>query len=324
MRTAAIFLMAAMLGAGTPASAQTAVDTRVVTLIVPYAPGGPSDVGARRLAPFLERELGQPVIVQNIAGATGAIASQKVVDAAPDGLTLLYGSQNELVLVPATNDSARYKPQDLACIGLVVTTPLVLVTHPDSPYRSADEMVSFLRGDPQRIATYGSPGTSSLQHVAGFAIASLAHVNMIHVPYKGVAPMMTDLLGQQINVSATTLTGGTLDYIRSGRLRSLGVLSLHRTSLADDLPTINEGRVFKGVDFSSWGGIFVTARAPLSVQERLNDAVRRAMARPELRAGIVANGGEPGHPMTLAQLAAFYGGESARYAPIATNLRESR
>jgi tripartite-type tricarboxylate transporter receptor subunit TctC len=313
------FLWLAVLlgGAATATAQQLGADSHVVTLIVPYAPGGPSDIGARRIAPELQRELGQTVVVLNIAGATGAIATQKLVDSAPDGLTLMYGSQNELILVPATNPSARYKPQELASVGLIVKTPLVLVTHAGAPYHSADELVAYLRTDPQREVTYGSPGSGSIQHLAALEIASQAHLRMVHVPYKGAGPMLTDLLGQHIDVSAMTLTGGTLDYIRSGKLRSLGVLSLQRTPLADDLSTINEGATFKDVDYSSWGGIFVTARTPLNIQQHLNDALRNVMLRPDLRAAILANGGEPAQPMSLPQLSAQYASETARYLQIA-------
>lgn len=293
----------------------------VVTLIVPYAPGGPSDVGARRVAPELERALGRPVVVQNIAGATGAIATQKVVDAPADGSTLLYGSQNELILVPATNPAARYRPSQLVPVGLIVSTPLVLVTHPGAPYRSADEMVAYLRRDGGRQVTYGSPGIGSIQHLAAAKLAAIAGLRMVHAPYKGVGPMLTDLLGRHIDASAMTLTGGTLDHLQSGKLRSLGVLSPTRTALADDLPTINEGRSFRDIDYSSWGGLFVSARTPPEVQARLNAAMRRVMQDTHLRARIFANGGEPAPPMTLAQLRAKYAAETAKYEQIANALQ---
>lgn len=308
------------LGLSQAPHAQAAEDG-IVTLIVPYAPGGPSDVGARRVAPELERALGRPVVVQNIAGATGAIATQKVVDAPADGSTLLYGSQNELILVPATNPAVRYRSSQLVPVGLVVSTPLVLVAHAGAPYRSADEMVAYLRRDGSRQVTYGSPGIGSIQHLAVAKLAASAGLRMVHAPYKGVGPMLTDLLGRHIDASAMTLTGGTLDHLQSGKLRSLGLLSPARTALADDLPTINEGRSFRDIDYSSWGGLFVSARTPAGVQERLNEAMRRVMQDTHLRARIFANGGEPAAPMTLAQLRAKYAAETAKYEQIANELQ---
>jgi tripartite-type tricarboxylate transporter receptor subunit TctC len=299
-----------------------AADAQVITLIVPYASGGPSDVGARRIAPVLEKELGRPVVVQNIAGATGAIATKKVVDAPPDGSTLIYGSQNELILVPAINPAVHYRPDELSPVGLIVTTPLVLVTHPGAPYRTADDLVAYLRADARRQVNYGSPGIGSIQHLAAAKLAASAGgLRMKHVPYKGVGPMLTDLLGQHIEASVMTLTGGTLDHLQSGKLRSLGVLAPVRSPLADDLPTINESRSFRHIDYSSWGGIFVSARTPPAIQESLNRAMRRVMADTQLRARIFANGGEPAAPMSLAQLHAKYAAETAKYQRIASELQ---
>jgi tripartite-type tricarboxylate transporter receptor subunit TctC len=296
-------------------------DGPVVTLLVPYAPGGPSDVGARRIAPALEKELGRPVVVQNIAGATGAIAVQKVIDARPDGNTLVYGSQNELILVPAINPAVRYRPGELAPLALIVTTPLVLVTHAGAPYGTADDLVAWLRADPHRHVSYGSPGVGSVQHLAAARLAATAGgLHMTHVPYRGVGPMLSDLLGQHIDLSVMTLTGGTLDHLRAGKLRGLGVLSPARSALADDLPTINEGRTFRRIDYSSWGGLFVSARTPPEIQERLNRAMRRVMADTRLRASIFANGGEPAPPMTLQQVRAKYAADIAKYQQIAVEL----
>ncbi|MCG2591759.1 tripartite tricarboxylate transporter substrate binding protein [Ramlibacter sp. XY19] len=295
-----------------------AADPAVVTLLVPYAPGGPSDVGARRIAPELERELGLNVVVQNIAGATGAIALQKLLEAPPDGRTLVYGSQNELILVPATNSAVRYRPDEFAPVALVVRTPLALVTHSGAPYLTAEELVTFLRADPRRHVNYGSPGVGSIQHLAAAALASSARrLQWTHVPYKGVGPMLADLLGQHIDVSVVTLTGGTLDHLKSGKLRSLGVLSPARSPLAEDLATINEQSMFRQIDYSSWGGLFVSARTPDGIQEKLNHAMQRVMADTYLRARIFANGGEPAAPMTLAQLRTRYAVETANYQRIA-------
>ncbi len=318
-RTVLLLALVATL-CGAPFAQTTEPDRRPITLIVPYPAGGPSDTGARRIAPELERELGQPVVVQNIAGATGAVATQKVASATPDGLTLMYGSPNELILAPATNPAVRYQSGDLVNVGLVGITPLALVTHGQTPYKTADALVGFLRADTRRSASYASVGVGSMQHLAAANLALDANLRLLHVPYKGAAPALVDLLGQQVDVSVMTLTGGTLDHIRAGKLICLGILSRQRTALADDLPTINEGSSFKDVEYTLWGGIFVTARAPLPVLQRLNDAMNRVLVLSSVRAKTQANGAQPGEPMTLAELDARYSRETARYQRIVKTL----
>lgn len=320
MRLTAILLLLVAAQIGSVHAQATEPDKRPVTLIVPYPAGGPSDVGARRLVPDLERELGQTVVVENVAGATGAIGTQRLTQSDPDGLTLMYGSPNELILVPATNPAVKYRSTDVVNVGLVTTTPLVLVTHGGSPFKSADEMVAWLRTDPKRELTYGSVGIGSMQHLAAARLATLSNLRMLHVPYKGAAPMLTDLMGQQIDVSVMTLTGGTLGHIQSGKLRSLGVLSTKRTPLAEELSTINESKSFRSVEFTLWGGLFVTSRTPIAIQQRLNDAINRVVGQTAIRAQIQASGGQPAGAMTLEQLNARYVRETSQYEEIAKAL----
>lgn len=320
-RILAIFWVFALVQPWTSASSQSAErPTGTVSFIVPFPAGGPSDVAARRLVADLARELGQPVVIQNIAGATGAVGTHKLAQSEPNGMTIMFGSPNELILAPATNTAVPYKPSELVNVGLSGITPLVLVSHPDAPFRSPDELVDFLRADPKRELSYGSVGVGSLQHLATADLATTWKLRMLHVPYKGAAPMLNDLLGQQIHVSAMTLSGGTLDLIRAGKLRSLGVLLPERTSLAPDLPTINESRSFKNVDYSLWGGIFVPARTPMPIQERLNGAINRVIAQPAMRERIQAGGSQPAPAMSLIDLSARYMKEIARYEGIAKAL----
>ncbi|RKJ96281.1 tripartite tricarboxylate transporter substrate binding protein [Alicycliphilus denitrificans] len=290
-----------------------------MTIIVPYAPGGPSDVGARLLAPELSKELRAPIVVQNIAGAGGAIAAQKLLQLPADGRTLFYGSPNEMMLVPALSPSARYKAQDFAPIGIARRSAMVLVARTELPVKNVDELVQYAKARPGPLS-YGSVGPGSFQHVLGAHVAALLGIEMVHVPYKGAAPMNNDLIGQQVDLAVTTLSSGTLGFVDSGRMRSLGLLTLERSPAAPHLATVQDSKALKGIDFTFWSGLFMAAATPAAAQAGLQAAFRKVVALPSVRDAMLAGGGEPVPPMPAAELQALFRDESVRYSKLVKDL----
>ena len=305
------------LSGAPPAWAQ---DGQPINLIVPYPAGGPSDVGARRLAPELAKALNQTVVVQNMAGAGGAIAAQRLLQLPADGRTMLYGSPNELVLVPALNPAVKYKPHEFAPVGLSTRTPMVLVARTGLPVKTVDELVQYAKAQAGRELTYGSVGPGSLQHVLGAHVAALLGVKMLHVPYKGSAPMNNDLMGQQVDLAVTPLSGGTIGYVDGGKMRSLGLLTLERSPLAPNLTTVQDNSALKGVNFTIWGGLFVPASTPSTVLSPLQAAFRTMISVASLREAIAAGGGEAFPAMAAADTLALYRDDAAHYAKLVKDL----
>ncbi|NMM75782.1 hypothetical protein B2J88_22405 [Rhodococcus sp. SRB_17] len=304
------------MGLMLPARAAGPYPDRPITLIVPYPAGGPSDTGARRLSVALGQKLGQPVVVENIAGASGSIGAQKLLRSAPNGLAVFYGSPNETLLAPLANPAVQYKSNEFRMACLSTVTPYVLVGRGALPANNIDELVKLGRSS-EKPLSFGSVGVGSQQHLAGESIKARSGMNMLHVPYKGASPVMSDLLGGQIDLAVMTFSGGTLDLIKSGKLKSLGVLSSKRDALAPTLPTINEGEYLKDVSFFSWGGIFVLAKTPASIVERLNAELNAVNALPEVRASAEAAGSRVPERMTPAECDRFYQGEIAKFQEIA-------
>lgn len=304
------------IGLALPARATGSYPNRPITFIVPYPAGGPSDTGARRISVPLGQKLGQPVVVDNIAGASGSIGAQKLLRSAPNGLAILYGSPNETLLAPLTNPAVQYKSNEFRMVCLSTITPYVLVGRADLPANNIDELVKLSRSS-EKPLSFGSVGVGSQQHLAAESIKARSGMNMLHVPYKGASPVMSDLLGGQIDMAVMTFSGGTLDLIKSGKLKSLGVLSSKREALAPTLPTINEGESLKDISFFSWGGIFVVAKTPASIVERLNAELNVVNALPELRASAEAAGSRVPERMTPAECDLFYQGEIAKFQQIA-------
>lgn len=304
------------MGLVLPARAAGPYPDRPITLIVPYPAGGPSDTGARRISVALGQKLGQPVVVDNIAGASGSIGAQKLLRSAPNGLAVFYGSPNETLLAPLANPAIQYKSNEFRMACLSTITPYVLVGRAALPANNIDELVKLGRSS-EKPLSFGSVGVGSQQHLAAENIKARSGMNMLHVPYKGASPVMSDLLGGQIDLAVMTFSGGTLDLIKSGKLKSLGVLSSKRDALAPTLPTINEGEYLKDVSFFSWGGIFVLAKTPASIVERLNTELNAVNALPEVRASAEAAGSRVPERMTPAECDSFYQGEIAKFQEIA-------
>jgi tripartite-type tricarboxylate transporter receptor subunit TctC len=276
-----------------PASAAGA--NRLVRIVVPFAAGGGTDLIARTLADDMARTLGHPVIVENRAGAGTILGSSTVAHAAPDGHTLLMASFAHAVN-PSLNPRLPYDTfAAFAPVALVARSFNIVVTNPDRPYRTLQELIAAAKAEPGKI-NFGSFGIGTSAHLAGELFKKMAGVNLVHVPYKGAAPAITDLLGGQIDVMFTT-AASVAAHIQNGTLRPLAVTSADRVGLYPDLPTVAECGV-PGYVAESWYGVFAPARTPRDTVRTLAGSVHHALqseafARVKELEGLTLQGGSP-------------------------------
>jgi tripartite-type tricarboxylate transporter receptor subunit TctC len=263
-------------------SAQT-YPNKPVRLVLPYPPGGGTDVIARPLAQKLTENLGQQVIVDNRGGANGNIGMEFVAKSPADGYTLLFALTAQYAINPSLYPKLAYDPvKDYAPISLLANAPYLLVVHPSIPAKSTSELIALMKARPGQLA-YSSSGNGSGAHLAGEMLRSLAHVQMTHVPYKGAGPAMPDLIAGQVQLSFVTYTAAG-PHIKTGRLRALGVTTAKRSPTLPDLPAIAE--TVAGYDSAVWYGFAAPAGTPAEIVNKLNTEVLRVLAAPDFRSRI--------------------------------------
>jgi len=264
---------------------------RPLRLIVPFAPGGGNDTVARLVGQKLEGELGQPVVIDNRPGAGGIVGAEAAARAAPDGYTLFLGGVGSHAINPNLHANLSYDPiKDFQPISLIASAPLVLVVHPSVPAHSVRELVTLAKAQPGKL-NYASNGNGSSSHLAAVMFASMTGTDMVHVPYKGLAPALTDLLSGQVQLMFSSVVA-ILPHVKAGKLRALAVSSRERMTLLPDLPTIAESGV-PGYQSSSWYGILAPAGTPPDVVTRLNAALVRVVAQPDVKQALAQEGAEP-------------------------------
>lgn len=285
-----LMLLLGLAAATVPAQAQTSYPSRTVRLIVPSSPGGGTDISARILAPQLTQFLGQQVIVENRPGAGTMIGGEAVARAAPDGYTLLMGIST-LAINPAMYKKVPYDAlKDLAPISQAVSLSNVLVIHPSLPPRNVKEFVAFVKTRPGQI-NFASAGVGTSPHLSMELLLVLAKLNMVHVPYKGSGPGVTDLLAGHVPVMMPNMLSAQ-PHIKSGRMRALGVTGSKRAPGADDIPTIAEAGV-AGYEAVQWYGVLAPAATPRDIITKLHTGVVRALQNPEVRQRLLNDGAEP-------------------------------
>ncbi len=286
---------------------------RQVRVIVPYAPGGSTDIAGRLVAQRLTVELKQPVVVENRDGAGGNIGADLVAKANPDGYTLLVGTAGGITINPSLYKAMPFDPvKDLAAVAYFGSTPNILVVHPSLPVKSVRELIALSRARPGQL-NYASAGSGGAVHLAAELFRSMAALDMVHIPYKGSAPALTDLLGGQTQLMFSTLPPA-LPYVKAGKLRALGVTGIVRSSLVPDLPTISEAGL-KGYEITQWWGMLAPARTPPEVVVRLNADINRVLRQPELVQQFAALGADPG-ANTPEWFAAYIRSETAKWAKV--------
>ena len=294
--------------------AQAAFPSRSIRYIVPVSAGGGSDLVGRTVTERWSRSIGQGFVVDNIGGGGGAIACQTTAKAAPDGYTLLQGYVATHGTSPATRSKLPYDPiKDFTPVGMIGATPNVLVVNSALPVNTVKEFVAYLRANPAKVS-YGSAGQGSLTHLSMELFKQGSNTFMVHLPYRGIAPAFTDLLGGQTQAMFPGLAAA-LPHIRSGRVRPLAVTGTARHPVLKDTPTMIEAG-FKGFDAVQWYGVVAPAGLPPAVLKTLNDTLNSALTGGDLRDKLAAEAVEP-QPMTPTAFAQFIRADIARWTAIA-------
>lgn len=273
-------LAGALAAAGTAATA--AWPEHTISMIVPFPPGGSSDNVARAIAPLLGEKLGQAIATENVGGAGGVLGTQRVVRSAPDGYTVLVGSGSEVLINKVINPALPYDGmKDLKPIAFVATGPMVLVGRPGLPASNMQELLQLARSKPGALS-YGSAGTGTPMHVAGELLKMRARIFMTHIPYRGAAPALIDVMAGQVDLAVSTLSAAQ-PYIRAGKLRAYAMTSAKPSELAPGIPALGTMRGLEGFDLGVWFGLFVPAKTPEPVVQKLQAATQQVLADPAVR-----------------------------------------
>ncbi len=311
--TLTFFAALALTFACAVASAQT-YPAKPIRLVVPYPPGGPLDIMARAIGQKLTEAWNQPVLVDNRAGAGGNIGADLVAKSAPDGYTLLMGAVATHAINPTLYSKIPYDPvKDFAPVALVAQVPNILVVNPAVPATTVRELIDLARAKPGYL-NFGSGSTGSTGHLAGELFKAMAGVQMVHIPYKGAAPAMADLLAGQVQLMFDNLAN-SLPNVKAGRLRALAVTTLARSPAMPDLPTIAESGL-PGFDLTTWFGLMAPAGTPPEIVARLNAEIVRALNAKDMRERLQKMGAEPLAVNTPEHFAAFIRAEAEKYAKV--------
>ena len=299
------------------AFAQGTTISGTLSLVVPYPAGGPSDLTARTLAAPVARELGVTVIVENISGASGAIAIQKVLNAPADGRLVYQGSQSELIIPPLTMRSITFKPSDMEILHPTTITPMLLVVRNGLPVTSLQEFIDVARqkGTSQPLS-YGSSGVGSLYHLVPEGMAKLASVHFNHIPYKGAVQMVQDLMADRLDFAVMAFSGTVLQALQVGRYRAIANMSRYKPKDLAHLPSISDVELFKSIDFSTNSAYFVKKGTPLAIKTQLNKAIGNALSTQPVIQALEGDGRRLQQGLGLAESEAFYASEIAKYERI--------
>jgi tripartite-type tricarboxylate transporter receptor subunit TctC len=291
-----------------------------ITIVVAYPPGGSTDLNGRTLGAELSRKLGVPVIIDNVGGAGGVIGAQKVANAAPDGYTLLVGASNEIAITRLVSSAVKYDLKDFTPIGLIATQPMVLVASQKSGVKTVDQFMSLVRQNPGKYS-FGSSGVGTALHLAGEMVKQQGGLFMTHIPYRGVAPLANDLLGNNIDFGVFVLSSG-LPYIRSGKVVALGTTEVRRSPMTADIPALAETPRLKGLDINIWFALMGPAHQPEPVVAKLKKALNDSLQTTELRKKL-EDSGSTVSPLNV-DMPKFLSQETAKYKRIVefANIKE--
>lgn len=305
-------LLSALIFAIAPAAAAQGYPSKAIRFVVPFAPGGGTDIIGRVVAQALNETLGQPVVVDNRGGAGSTLGTEIVAKSPADGYTILFGNIS-LAFNATLYTKLRYDTlRDLAPISLSAVQPNILVIHPGIPAKSLKEFIELARANPGKY-NYASAGVGAGTHLAAELLKLQTKINIVHVPYKGTGPALTDLLGGQVSMMVSTFASA-LPHVKSGRMRALGVTTAKRSPAAPDVPTLIEGGV-AGYDYSTWYGLLAPAGTPKAVIDRLHDSNRKLLARDDIRQKLESQGVDPIHN-TPAEFSAYLKSETEKWGKV--------
>ena len=313
-RTARRALLAGLIAAALPlgAAAQN-YPTKPITIIVPFSAGGTTDILARVVGQALSTELGQSVVIDNRAGAGGNIGGALAAKAPADGYTLFMGTVGTHAINEALYKKMPFNPiKDFAPLTRVANVPNLLVANPKQPFKTVQELIAYAKAHPGEV-NFGSSGSGSSIHLSGELFKSMAKVDMVHVPYKGSAPAVTDLLGNQIAIMFDNMPSA-IQHVRAGKLRPIAVTTAKRSPELPDVPTIAEAGV-PGYEATSWFGMFAVAGTPKPVLDKLHAALVKVLGQPDVKKKIAEQGGDV-VAETPAQFATFIKAETAKWGKV--------
>ena len=314
MRRAAVVILG--MAAAAVACAQN-YPVKPIRLVSPYPPGGANDILARIVGQKLGESLGQQIVIENRGGATGNIGAEYVTKAAPDGYTILMGQASNLTINVSLMSKMPYDPvRDLAPVTLVATTPNLLVVHPSLPVRTVKDLVALAKAKPGSV-NYASSGSGSAGHLAGELFKRVAHIDMVHIPYKGAAPALTDVVAGQAQIYFTSPISAT-PFVKGGRLRMVAVTSLKRSPSLPDIPTVAESG-YPDFDVVSWWGILTPAGVPKEIIAKLHTEIVRVLALPEIKTKFADQGADVASD-TPEHFAAYIKTEIAKWAKLIKEL----
>jgi len=304
-------LVLAVIGAGAATGQAQSYPAKPIHFVVPFPPGGPLDIMARGIGGKLQGAWGQPVIVENKPGAGGGIGADFVAKSPGDGYMLLMGAVSTHAINPYLYAKIPYDPvKDFTPVTLVAQVPNVLVVNPSLPVKSVKELIDHAKAKPGALS-FASGSTGSTGHLAGELFKTMAGVDMVHIPYKGAAPAMLDLLAGQTQLMFDNIANA-LPQIKAGKLRALAVTTLKRSPALPDLPTIDESGL-RGFDLTTWFGVFLPAGMPKELVDKLNGEIVKALDSKELRERLTTMGAEPPSITVPAEFAAFVQREMVKY-----------
>lgn len=305
--------MALIASAATPSFAQDDWPARHITMIVPFPAGGTTDIFGRLVADAIGKKFGQQVVVENRGGAGGNIGSAAAAQAEPDGYTILVGTVGTHAINQSLYSSMPFDPiADFTPLSRIATVPNLLVANPQRPFQTVQQLIDYAKANPGEVE-YASSGNGTSIHLSGELFKTMAGVDMLHVPYKGSAPALTDLLGNQVAIMFDNLPSA-IQHVRAGTLRAIAVTSAGRAAELPDVPTIAESGL-DGYEATSWFGVFVTAGTPEPVVTKLNAAIVEALRDPAMVQKIKDLGGTP-VPESPDDFAAFIKSEAAKWGEV--------
>lgn len=290
-------------------------------MVVPYPPGGPMDTTARNVQPLLQVALGSRLMVDNVVGAGGAIGIQKMLNAPLDGNTLLMGSISDVVLTPLSLKASKYQGEDLKMVGVLSQSPLVLIARPSLVVNDARELVAYAKNPVNNELFYGTIGRGSIFHLVNEDFIQQAQIKMTHVPYKGLAPLAQDLMGNQVDLAFYPLAGNVFSLINSGKVKALAITGNVRAPQIKNVPTFNELGVTKNFDYSMWPAVFMSAKVSDEAARKVNAALQLVVKTPEFLKFCEETGTTPNKPMSLAETDKFYKAEMQAFRMVAKLIR---
>jgi tripartite-type tricarboxylate transporter receptor subunit TctC len=309
------FLQLAAAGFAAPAFPRSALaedyPARPVRIVAGFAPGGGVDITARLIGQWLNERLGQSFVVENRTGAGGNIGTEAVVGAAPDGYTLLLATVPNAVNAALYNNLKFNFIRDIAPVAGIIRVPMIILLHPSMPVRTVPELIAYAKANPGKV-NMASAGNGSAPHMAGELFKMMTGINMVHVPYRGQGPALTDLLGGEVQVLFATAPG-TTDYIASGKLRALAVTTAARAQVLPDVPPVGDS--VPGYETSQWYGMCAPGKTPAEIVGKLNREINAAIADANMKARLAALGGEP-LPGTPAEFGKLIAEETEKWAKV--------